>query len=73
MAEIYCQPHPRSAGKWDAAMNLVGAERALAIQAIFKDVRKGEYAHALAEALGKDGQVFNVPAYLASAISKLTV
>lgn len=73
MAKIYCQLHPRSAGKWDAAVNLVGAERALAIQAIFKDVRKGEYAHALAEALGKDGQVFNVPEYLASAISKLTV
>lgn len=73
MEKIYCQLHPRSAGKWDAAVNLVGAERALAIQAIFKDVRKGEYAHALAEALGKDGQVFNVPEYLASAISKLTV
>ncbi|RTY17814.1 ATP-dependent endonuclease [Stenotrophomonas geniculata] len=72
MAKIYCQLHPRSADKWDGAMNLVGAERALAIQAIFKDVRKGEYAHALAEALGKDGQVFNVPAYLVGAINKLT-
>lgn len=72
MAKIYCQLHPRSADKWDAAMNLVGAERALAIQAIFKGVRKGEYAHALAEALGKDGQVFNVPAYLIGAINKLT-
>ncbi|MEE5091145.1 TOPRIM nucleotidyl transferase/hydrolase domain-containing protein [Xanthomonas euvesicatoria] len=72
MAKIYCQLHPRSAEKWDAAMKLVGAERSLAIQAIFKDVRKGEYAHALAEALRKDGQVLNVPKYLASAITQLT-
>ncbi|MEQ7993754.1 ATP-dependent nuclease, partial [Xanthomonas hortorum] len=72
MAKIYCQLHPRSAEKWDAAMKLVSAERSLAIQAIFKDVRKGEYAHALAEALRKDGQVFNVPKYLASAITQLT-
>jgi len=73
MKQLYLELHPKSEEKWDAAVALNGSGQAEAIQQIFKDVRKGDYAQLLAEAIQKDGQAFNVPAYLEMAILQLTV
>ncbi|MBO9873526.1 MULTISPECIES: ATP-dependent nuclease [Xanthomonas] len=72
MRKIFLTLRPNSAKKWDDAMAKSGDERARDIQIIFESVRKGDYAQLLAEALWKEQQNFQVPAYLKDAIWQLT-
>jgi len=72
MKKIFLTLHAKSEKKWDNAVALSGDDQAKAIQAIFEDVRKGDYAQLLADALQKDNQAFKVPAYLTDAILRLT-
>ncbi|WNH52079.1 ATP-dependent nuclease [Stenotrophomonas oahuensis] len=72
MKKIFLKLHPQSESKWDAAVALSGDDQAKEIQKIFDDVRKGDYAQLLADALQRDNQEFKVPAYLTKAILRLT-
>ncbi len=72
MKKIFLKLHPQSESKWDAAVAPSGDDQAKEIQKIFDDVRKGDYAQLLADALQKDNQEFKVPAYLTKAILRLT-
>lgn len=60
----YLTLHKRSGPKWDAAVILAGDERAKAIQAIFKDARKGDFAQVLAALIEKGEHSFTVPDYI---------
>ncbi len=63
----YLTLHKRSRKKWDAAAALEGDARAKAINKIFKDARKGDFAQVLAdliENIPKNGQRFVVPPYI---------
>jgi putative ATP-dependent endonuclease of OLD family len=63
--------HPRSGKKWDDAVALPEpADRAAALRTIFKDVRKGDFAHLLARRI-EDGEAFVVPDYIKKAIEAL--
>lgn len=64
----YLGVHPRSEEKWNDAVGKTGKDQAIAIQALFKDTRKGDFAHRLAEEIRKEGPVFHVPTYLHDAI-----
>ena len=63
--------HPRSAKKWDAAVKLEGDFRAKAIDKIFKDTRKGDFAQVLAERIEAKEETFTVPGYIAQAIKEV--
>ena len=67
---VYLALHPQSEGKWDAAANQTGDEQARAIQDLFKDTRKGDFAHVLADKIA-EGETFNVPPYIRQAIEAL--
>ncbi|MCH9052006.1 MAG: AAA family ATPase [Proteobacteria bacterium] len=67
---VYLALHPRSEAKWDAAANQTGNEQAHAIQDLFKDTRKGDFAHILADKIA-EGETFNVPPYIRQAIEAL--
>jgi len=70
MKQVYLKVHSRSEAKWDAAVALAGDGRAAAIQGLFNDTPKGDFAQLLAEAI--QGAVgFNVPAYIRAAIEAL--
>lgn len=69
MREVYLDLHPRSAVKWDEALAKDGDVRAKAIQELFKNTPKGDFAQLLAEKVAS--KTFNVPAYLIDAIKKL--
>lgn len=63
----YLTLHKRSRKKWDAAASLEGDARAKAINKLFKDARKGDFAQVLAdliENIPKNGQTFVVPPYI---------
>ena len=60
----YLTLHKRSAKKWDAAVALTGDERAKAVQAIFEDARKGDFAQVLADLIEAGKHSFTVPAYI---------
>ncbi len=70
LKDVYLQLHPRSGGKWDAAVALGGAAQAVAIQKLFETTRKGDFAQLLAEEINK-GTAFTVPGYLKTAIEAL--
>jgi putative ATP-dependent endonuclease of OLD family len=70
LKEVYLKLHPRSGHKWDAAVALAGAARAVAIQKLFETTRKGDFAQLVAEEVNK-GTTFTVPAYLKVAIEAL--
>jgi putative ATP-dependent endonuclease of OLD family len=70
LKEVYLKLHPRSGHKWDAAVALAGAARAVAIQKLFETTRKGDFAQLIAEEINK-GTTFTVPAYLKVAIEAL--
>jgi putative ATP-dependent endonuclease of OLD family len=70
LKRLYLKLHPRSAQKWDAAAALDGSDKAAAIQKLFEDTPKGDYAQLLAEEINA-GQVFTVPSYLARAVNAL--
>jgi putative ATP-dependent endonuclease of OLD family len=63
----YLTLHQRSRKKWDAAAALEGDARAKAINKIFKDARKGDFAQVLAdliENIPTNGHTFVVPPYV---------
>lgn len=67
---VYLALHPQSEAKWDAATNNTGDEQARAIQDLFKNTRKGDFAHMLADKIAQ-GETFNVPPYIRQAIEAL--
>ncbi len=70
MKEVYLGLHQRSAAKWDEALANEGDARAKAIQELFNNTPKGDFAQLLAEKVATN-KTFNVPAYLHHAIEKL--
>lgn len=70
MKEVYLALHPRSAAKWDGALAKDGDARAIAIQDLFKNTPKGDFAQLLAEKVAASDS-FNVPGYIRDAIEAL--
>lgn len=70
MKGVYLELHPRSEGKWSAAIAKKDAEQAAEIQKLFESTRKGDFAHILAERIDA-GEVFHVPEYIRDAIEAL--
>ena len=74
LRDAYVRLHKRSGRKWDTAAALKGDARAKAIQEIFKDARKGDFAQALADLIEKVGQnqhTFFVPKYISDTICEV--
>ena len=67
MREAYLELHPNSSAKWDRVVAKEGAELATEMHTLFKGIRKGDYAQALAARID-DAETFNVPKYLSDAI-----
>jgi putative ATP-dependent endonuclease of OLD family len=67
---VYLALHPQSEEKWDAAISKTGDEQARGIQDLFKDTRKGDFAHILADEIAA-GASFTVPPYIRQAIEAL--
>ena len=70
LREAYLKLHPKSEDKWDAAITLSGDQRAAAVQSLFKDTPKGDFAHLVAESI-RSVPSFIVPGYLQTAIEAL--
>ena len=70
LKEVYLKLHPKSESKWDTAVALAGDARAEAVQGLFEDTPKGDFAQLLAEAI-LNAANFNVPAYIRTAIEVL--
>ena len=70
MRATYLEMHTKSEAKWDAAVGKSGDERAAAVQALFGNTRKGDFAQILARRI-EAGEAFIVPAYLARAIEEV--
>lgn len=70
----YVSLHKRSCKKWDKAVALDGDARAKAIQGIFKNARKGDFAQVLADLIEKIDQsehTFIVPKYIEDTIREV--
>lgn len=70
----YVSLHRRSGKKWDKAAALDGDARAKAIQGIFKNARKGDFAQVLADLIEKIDQnehTFIVPKYIEDTIREV--
>lgn len=70
----YVSLHKRSGKKWDKAAALEGDARAKAIQGIFKNARKGDFAQVLADLIEKSNQnqhTFVVPKYIEDTIREV--
>lgn len=70
----YVSLHKRSGKKWDKAAALEGDARAKAIQKLFKNARKGDFAQTLADLIEKipeNGHTFAVPKYIADTIREV--
>lgn len=71
MKGVYLALHKKSEGKWDAAVAAgAGEAQARAIQNLFVDTPKGDFAQLLADAIGT-AEDFHVPQYLRTAIEAL--
>ena len=70
MKQVYLTLHPNSEAKWDAAVALSGDDKAAAIQGLFNNTPKGDFAQHLAEAI-RGAATFNVPVYIRTAIEAL--
>lgn len=70
MRDVFLACHKRSAAKWDLAVAKTGDAQAMAIQALFKDARKGDFAQVLADKIDQ-GAAFIVPDYIRDAIEAL--
>lgn len=70
MKEVFLDLHRRSTAKWDEALAKDGDARAEAIQELFKNTPKGDFAQLLAERVATS-KTFEVPSYLLDAIEKL--
>ena len=67
LQETYLKLHPQSGAKWDSAVAASGDERAAALQKLFADTPKGDFAQLLSEAIHL-AETFTVPQYLLNAI-----
>ena len=70
----YVSLHKRSGTKWDKAAALEGDARAKAIQKLFKNARKGDFAQTLADLIEKipeNNHTFVVPKYIADTIREV--
>lgn len=70
----YVSLHKRSGKKWDKAAALEGDARAKAIQTLFKNARKGDFAQILADLIEKipeNSHTFVVPKYIADTIREV--
>ncbi|MNJ34062.1 hypothetical protein D3C77_287600 [compost metagenome] len=70
----YVSLHKRSGKKWDRAAALEGDARAKAIQKLFKNARKGDFAQTLADLIEKipeNSHTFVVPKYIADTIREV--
>ena len=70
MKDVYLTLHPKSEVKWDEAIAKDGDARAKAIQELFKNTPKGDFAQLLAEKVATSVS-FNVPGYIRDAIKAL--
>jgi len=70
MKEVYLGLHPQSEAKWNDAIAKDGVARAKAIQELFKNTPKGDFAQLLAEKVANSAS-FNVPGYIRDAIEAL--
>jgi putative ATP-dependent endonuclease of the OLD family len=70
LKQVYLELHPRSAPAWEAAVAQRGMSQAVAVQALFQETRKGDFAQLLADAIDQ-GATFEVPSYLELAINTL--
>jgi putative ATP-dependent endonuclease of OLD family len=70
LEKVYLELHPRSKTKWRNALKKEGDERAIAINKIFKNARKGDFAQILARRI-EDGNDLKVPTYIKNAIEQL--
>ncbi len=70
LKRLYLTLHSRSEQRWDRAIALDGSNQAVAVQELFEDTPKGDYAQLLAEAINAD-EYFNVPEYLTHAVNSL--
>jgi putative ATP-dependent endonuclease of OLD family len=70
MRKAFLTLRKRSGAKWDAAAGLSGDARAKAIDGIFKDARKGDFAQILADLIERHDEdlPFTVPPYIEKAI-----
>jgi len=67
MKDVYLTLHPRSEAKWGEAIIKDGDARARAIQELFKNTPKGDFAQLLADKVATS-RTFKVPGYLREAI-----
>lgn len=70
MKKVYLTLHPRSEEKWDEAVRKEGDDRAKAVQELFNNTPKGDFAQLLADKVAKS-TTFQVPGYLCDAIEAL--
>ncbi|CAB3929458.1 ATP-dependent nuclease [Achromobacter insolitus] len=71
LRNAYLDAHPKSEANWTTALASTGREaQARAIQGLFGNTAKGDFAQILAESLRKSAD-FQVPAYLQDAIEAL--
>lgn len=70
MKEVYLSLHPRSEEKWNEALAKEGDARAKAIQDLFQNTPKGDFAQLLADKVAAC-ETFNVPDYIRDAINAL--
>jgi putative ATP-dependent endonuclease of OLD family len=70
MRKAFLTLHKRSGAKWDVAAGLTGDARAKAIDGIFNDARKGDFAQILADLIERHDEnlPFTVPPYIEKAI-----
>lgn len=71
LRKAYTTLHPRSGKKWDEAVRLDGDARAQAIQGLFEDTRKGDFAQVLADLIEKKTLPFYVPPYIEQMIREV--
>lgn len=70
LKDVYITLHPRSETNWASAITKDGDARAKAIQKLFTNTPKGDFAQLLAEKVS-NAESFKVPDYIRSAIDAL--
>ena len=70
LKEVYLALHPQSEAKWTEAIAKDGVDLAKAIQDLFKNTPKGDFAQLLAEKVASSSS-FKVPDYICKAIEAL--
>ncbi|GMV94076.1 MAG: hypothetical protein AMXMBFR82_38540 [Candidatus Hydrogenedentota bacterium] len=70
LREVYLALHEKSEEKWDIAVAKTGRERAIAIQGLFHNTAKGDFAQLIADKIA-DSSTFFVPEYIQKGIEAL--